>query len=222
MKLMLFSFSPQRMYELPPSMEQRFKLYLNILPVVEQAAMYGLFICGVVLVLSTIYFLTFKVMFRSFNTDCEHWSEKKTKDIYAPCETAIDSSDTDEDLKFENEKRGSIFGDLKVLSNRITDKVYDTVGSVRDKVNDMHVGDVFNKRASLAEEKNEGFKSDSSSDEKGFGYKVVTQNDSDDDYRYLEVVDDGIDFETPLDRRDESGKMKKLDDIDSGVIIAHS
>lgn len=206
------------MYELPPSMEQRFKLYLNILPVVEQAAMYALFISGVLLILSTIYILTFKVMFKTIDKDFENWTEKKTKDIYAPCEIPLDSSDTDEDLKLDSEKRGSIFGDLKELSNRLTDKMYDTVGSVRDKVTDMHVNDIFNRRTSIREEKNESFKSDSSSDEKEFGYKAVNQSDSDDDCRYLEVVDDGIDFEVPLDRRDKSAQMKMLDKVDSVVL----
>ncbi|XP_075988798.1 scavenger receptor class B member 1-like isoform X1 [Anticarsia gemmatalis] len=163
-----------KMYSLPPSMQQRFSLYLNILPIVEQGAMYALFVTGALFILTTVYILTFKVMFRK-SRDFNDWKEKDG--IYAPCEVPLSDTDTDDNgkslIKYHSEK-------IKDLSSKFSDKMYDTVGSVKGKVVDEinHVKHAFDKK--------------DCKDEKG--YAVVKQSDSEDDCKYLEVIDDGSDL----------------------------
>lgn len=162
------------MYNLPPSLQQRFGLYLNILPLVEQGAMYSLFITGAVFILTTVYILTFKVMFRK-PKDFDHWKEKDG--IYAPCEIPLSDTDTDvENNKFLIKTHAE---KLKDLSNKLSDKMYDTVGSVKDKmVGELnHVKHAFDRK-----------------DSRDLGYAVVKQSDSEDDCKYLEVIDDGSDL----------------------------
>ncbi|CAH0602037.1 unnamed protein product [Chrysodeixis includens] len=193
-----------RMHALPPSLKQRFNLYLNILPIVEQGAMYLLFITGAIFILSTVYILTFKVMFRKpqdFNT----WREKDQ--IYAPCEIPLSDTDTESDnkhsvLKIHSEK-------LKDLSAKLSDKMYDTVGSVKDKVVEElnHVKHVFERRESkLTDLGHDGFKSDSDN-----GYSAIKQSDSEDDYKYLEILDDGSDLVATNFDTVRSEKLKDLD-----------
>lgn len=45
----------QRMYELPDSLATLMKLYMNVLPTLEQVAMYSLFVFGSMFVIYSIY-----------------------------------------------------------------------------------------------------------------------------------------------------------------------
>lgn len=149
-----------RMFSLPPNLEQRFQLYINILPVAEQAAMYILFITGTVLILLTIYILTFKVMFKTLDENFvkEMWPSKESQrvdNIYAPCEIPLNSYEVNSEKAFG----------IKM-----------NLGKVRD---------LFERKASL--------KDDGRNDPAG--YSVINQNESDDDCKYLEVIDDGSEFD---------------------------
>lgn len=183
-------FPLQTMNELPEPMEQRFKLYLNILPIVEQAIMYVLFVTGSLIILATVYILTFKIMFKNYqqrNMDiC-----KNQKTIYSPCEIAID---TDSDDCSKKENKTLISDKLRDLSAKLTDKMYDTVGSVK-KVSDINVKQIFERKASLKNSTLNTTLNDSKSDSgDDYDYREVKQSDSDEDCKYLEVVDDGNDF----------------------------
>nr|QRG28739.1 scavenger receptor class B member 1 [Antheraea pernyi] len=82
------------MYQLPPSLENRFKMYLNVLPVVEQVAMYALFVVGALLVTFTIYIVTFKVMFKfDKNMHKGIWLNKCGSKIYSQCEIPMTDAD---------------------------------------------------------------------------------------------------------------------------------
>lgn len=180
-----------RMYELPSSLKQRFGLYLNILPLVEQGAMYLLFVTGTIFILVTVYMLTFKVMFRKPH-DFQNWKEKDG--VYTPCEVPVSDTDTDVEnnkslLKTHSEK-------LKDLSTRLSDKMYDTVGSVKDKmvVEFNHVKHVFDKH-----------------DDSEKGYAAVKQSDSEDECRYLEVLDDGLDLVSGKCEIDRTNNLKEME-----------
>lgn len=241
----------QRMFALPPSMEQRFQLYLNILPAVEQGAMYLLFIAGAILITITIYRLTFKIMFKSFkskkNSNCiignELWIDRKKnrkdKDsVYVPCEIPVSDTDTDYNTdfpQFDPERRPSILKThsdrLKELSHRLSDKVYDSVGSMKDKVRDItHVKNIFKdeRKDSLIvkdeSKTNEAYKSDSSDSEKEYkGYQAVKQSDSDDDCKYLEIIDDGREFDNSAShfKTERANHLKDLDSKDKNDLIIH-
>ncbi|KOB64394.1 Uncharacterized protein OBRU01_24345, partial [Operophtera brumata] len=194
-----------RMYGLPPSMEQRFQLYLNILPVVEQAIMYFAFLTGSLLTLVTIYILTFKIMFKSIKHK-DLWSDnnQNNMDVYVPCEIPLDI-DSDDDIL----KEKSNFGDkMRDLSIKLTDKVYDTVGSVKDRVA-VNVRGIFDRHSDIVIE-SDGSKSETS-EENDFDYKEVKQSDSEDDCKYLEVIDDGMDLD--LSFNNDSTKLKKGNDL---------
>lgn len=246
--MLLSTVLPQRMYSLTPNLESRFKLYLNILPVVEQGAMYLLFVTGAILILFTIYRLTFNVMFKTFDGNKNHrnfvigtdlWidREKNRKDkdsIYAPCEIPLNESDSDNsDPQFDTDRRPSLLKThsdrIKELSYKLGDKVYDSVGSIKDKVTSItHVKNVFrderkgslvNKDDSIA---NDAYKSDSSdSDNYKGNYKAVKQSDSDDDCKYLEVVDDDeFDHSTlKIETKDRSDQLKRLESSANEMII---
>lgn len=191
------------MYALPPSMKQRFGLYLNILPLVEQGAMYLLFATGALFILSTVYILTFKVMFRK-PQNFQHWKEKEG--IYAPCEIPLNDTDTESDnkhsvLKIHSEK-------LKGLGSKLSDKMYDTVGSVRGKVVEElnNVKHVFERRGSKHVEPSQEVNSDGEA-----GYLAVKLSDSEDEYKYLEILDDGSDLVTKKYETERSEKLKDLD-----------
>lgn len=179
-----------RMYALPPSLEQRFKLYLNILPIVEQAAMYIMFITGAVLVITTIYILSFNVMFKNFEKNKDAWLEKaKLNDgVYAPCEIPLSESDSDEMIK---------------LNIKLNDRLYETVNSVKDKLTEMaHVKSLFDRKPSLK---------DSSQTSKA--YEIINQTDSDEDFKYLEVIEDG-ELEGCDVSLGGSQRMRNLKDLD--------
>ncbi|XP_063898685.1 scavenger receptor class B member 1 isoform X1 [Helicoverpa armigera] len=193
-----------RMHALPTSLKNRFNLYLNILPVVEQGAMYLLFITGAIFILLTVYILTFKVMFRKPKT-FDAWKEKES--IYAACEIPLSDTDTDNDikqsvLKIHSEK-------LKDLSSKLSDRMYDTVGSVKDKVVEElnHVKNVFDRRGSKVAEAHDSFKNDNE-------YAAIKQSDSEDDYKYLEILDDGSDLVPQKYETERSEKLKELDSDD--------
>lgn len=194
------------MYSLPPSLRQRFSLYLNILPIVEQGAMYLLFITGAIFILSTVYILTFKVMFRKQKT-FDQWKEKEG--IYSPCEIPLNETDIESDnkhsvLKIHSEK-------LKDLSTKLSDRMYDTVGSVKDKVVEElnNVKNVFERRGSknVGHEVAHDLKNDTE-------YSAIKQSDSEDEYKYLEVLDDGSDLVTTKFETERSEKLKDLDSND--------
>lgn len=236
------------MFALPPSMEQRFQLYLNILPAVEQGAMYLLFVIGAILIIITIYRLTFKIMFKSFDSKenrnfaigsnlwIERNKNKKDKDsVYVPCEIPLSETDTDYNTDYntqnDNEKRPSLYKTqsdrFKELSSKLSDKVYDSVGSLKDKVREItHVKNIFKdeQRDSLIvkneSESNEAYKSDSSDSEKE--YRPVRQSDSDDDCKYLEVLDDGYGFHNSSHYQNErANHLKDLDSIDKNDLMIH-
>lgn len=237
-------------------MEQRFRLYLNILPVVEQGAMYLLFIAGAILITITIYRLTFKIMFKSleskkskkdnnFVIGTDLWidrrkNKKDNDSVYVPCEIPLSATETDYntdyDRQFEIERRPSALKThsdrLKELSHRLSDKVYDSVGSIKDKVREItHVKNIFKDehRDSLVvndtneSQTNEAFKSDSSDSEKEYqGYKAVQQSDSDDDCKYLEVLDDGSEFlNSARHLTERANNLKNLDSTDKNDLIIH-
>ncbi|KAJ2943334.1 hypothetical protein O0L34_g12141 [Tuta absoluta] len=242
-----------RMYGLPASMESRFKLYLNILPMVEQGGMYLLFISGALFIVLSIYRLTFQVMFKSFDSknknrnfplSTDYWMdrEKNNKDgVYAACEIPLSDSDSDPQFDekpplFNDDRRPSLLktqtDKLKELSHRLSDKVYDSVGSLKDRVRDItHARHIFaserkdsllNKEA-LESLSNDGFKSDSSDNENDGNYRAVRQTDSEDDCKYLEVLDDGSDFASAVNQKstDRANQLKQLDSNDGNELIIH-
>ncbi|KAL4711287.1 hypothetical protein ACJJTC_019128 [Scirpophaga incertulas] len=228
-----------RMYHLTPSLEQRFKLYLNILPVVEKASMYILLLTGSCLVLMTVYILTFKVMFKSFDQKKQRniaigtdvWMERECKrrskdNVYSPCEVPLHDTESDSDNHFDADRRPSVLKlhseRIRELSLKLSDRVQDSVGSVRDLVIDeiSHVKNILNERKNSLINKsgdlnfNDAYKSDSSEeDDRGRGYARVRQSDSEDDYKYLEIIDDGSEFDGKVSYKkiDMSAKLKELD-----------
>ncbi|XP_045508630.1 scavenger receptor class B member 1-like isoform X1 [Colias croceus] len=183
-----------RMHNLPPSMEMRFKMYLNILPVVERVIMYLTFISGAILIFVTIYILTFKIMFKSYK---KNWSDEKRnmKDIYAPCEIPLNDTESDSpDSKYEIRPFKSHSDRIKELSQKLSDKVYDTVRIFEDRKNSLIVPEV-------STETNDAFRSESDSD--------MREKESDDDCKYLEIIDDGSGFDDYVYL--ESDKLRELD-----------
>lgn len=201
------------MFKLPESLEYKFKMYLNVLPVVEKAAMYILFTTGAILVIISVYRLTFQVMFKTFDKKSNHnivisdiWDKNgKNKDIYKACEIPVSDDSTDSDEGLDPERRPSGFikvhsDKIKELSLRLGDKVYDSVGSVKDKVRDelTHVRHIFKEHrkdslitAQDEANSNDAYKSDSSEG------NVISDNEE--EFKF-EVVDD--EFEDPKhDRR---------------------
>ncbi|XP_048003958.1 scavenger receptor class B member 1-like isoform X1 [Leguminivora glycinivorella] len=231
-----------RMYSLPKSLEDRFRIYLNVLPLVEQGALYVLFLSGSLLILLSIYRLAFKIMFKTFDGKKKQRNyiiasnqkdrAKKHENIYAPCEIALNDTESDNsDPQFDEERRPSFFKThsdrLKELSHRLSDKVYDSVGSVKDRVTEIiHVQKVFDNRKNSLINKdesltNDGFKSDSSGDERTGNYEAVRQSDSEDDYRYLEVLDDGSEFDEPVNtfHLKRGSQFKDLDAPKDDVMV---
>lgn len=217
------------MYSLPPSMELKFKFYLNILPVMEQCMMYIGFIVGTILILITTYILTFKIMFKSYNKKNPNvnfrtniWIEREKRnkmskdDIYAPCEVPL--SDTDSDQAFDTKPMfvKSQSERLKELGHRLSGKVYDVRGkfelahSKHSKANDRK-NSLINPEESQ-DETNEAFKSDTSEsdNEVNTKYREVKQTDSEEDYKYLEVLDDGSEFDDYDSRKDNSKKDLRI------------
>lgn len=215
------------MYALPDSLESRFKLYLNILPFVVEGAMYLFFIVGVILILLTVYRLTFKVLFKSLDkTKKKHrniiigtdlWIEKENKsqrdkdNVYTACEMPLSDDSSDEPQHYDGRPASAIrksHGDrIKELTHRLSDKVYDSIGSVKGIVKDYtHVKNIFKdeRKGSLLPPNNdesitnEAYKSDSCDDceeKRNDVYEAVRQTDSEDEFRYLEIVDDGCGFD---------------------------
>lgn len=87
---------------------------------------------------------------------------------------------------------------MRDLSNKLTDKVYDTVGSVKDMVKE-NARNIFDRNSDVVIE-SDGSKSDSGGEnEENFSYKEVKQSDSEDECKYLEVIDDGMDLDFSFD-----------------------
>ncbi|XP_047542483.1 scavenger receptor class B member 1-like isoform X1 [Vanessa atalanta] len=220
------------MSSLPSSMEQKFKFYLNIFPLVEQVLMYLSFVAGTILILVTTYILTFEIMFKSFgekkhsninirrniwmNRDKKSKGKANEKDgIYVPCDVPL--SDTDSDLKFEEARPTFIKSHsdrIKEFGHKLSDRVYDSVENVRGMFDDLtHVRS--DRKNSLIppeesqEGNNEAYKSDSGESDKEYDkYREIKRTDSDDDSKYLEVVDDGSEFDESYneDRSKHSNK----------------
>lgn len=207
------------MSTLPTSMDIKFKFYLNILPVAEQVLMYLSFVAGTILILVTTYILTFEIMFKSYgenkhNMGTNLWLDRekrcKTKsnndNIYAACEIPL--SDTDSDQKIEETKPTFMKSQserLKELGHRLSDKFHGSVGNIRGRFDDLtHVKDRKNSLITPEESRdgnNDAYKTDSSESDKEYDrYQEVKQTDTDDDCRYLEVIDDGSEFDSDSDR----------------------
>lgn len=81
------------MFELPQSLRNRFHLYLNVLPIVDTITFYGLFICGIGLLLFAISKVSFNI---SSSLSSPHHISKKPKygnqyrtNVYMPCEEKL-------------------------------------------------------------------------------------------------------------------------------------
>ncbi|XP_013146636.1 PREDICTED: scavenger receptor class B member 1-like isoform X2 [Papilio polytes] len=209
-----------RMYSLTPSLEQRFNLYLNVLPVVEKCAMYVCFVLGAALIFITTYILTFKIMFKSyknnqnrkcnFNFKTNLWfNQEKTNNknvcrdsVYAPCEIPLNDTESDSsDPQFEDKKPSFIkthSEKIKELGNKLSDKVHGSVGNVKGTIKD----EISQVKKAMNERKNslispDSERSDSGEDDDNYAhYKPVNQSDSDEDCKYLEVIDDGAEFDS--------------------------
>ncbi|CAH2211079.1 jg12319 [Pararge aegeria aegeria] len=210
-----------RMYTLPPSLEFKFKFYLNILPVVEQCWMYISFIAGTILILITSYILTFKVMFKSYPKKNHNisfrpnlWMEREKKDkvdtrgdIYAPCEVPLSDTDSDQTFDTKHSFIKNQSNKIKEMGHRLSDKVHDVKGKF-ELTHSKHSSKHNDRKNSLInpeesqDETNEAFKSDSSGSEYDTKrYREVKQSDSEDDCKYLEVLDDGSEFDNVNYRR---------------------
>ncbi|CAK1546515.1 unnamed protein product [Leptosia nina] len=195
-----------RMFSLPSSLEMRFKMYLNILPAVEKSIMYVSFIVGAILIFVTVYILTFKIMFKSYRQKKRPtWSdkEKNTKDVYVPCELPLESESDCPDPK-ESKAFIKIHSDkIKELSQKLSDKVYDTVRIFdSERKNSLIVPE--------CSEVNDAYRSESDSDRK--------ERESDDDYKgedckYLEIIDDGSEFDDEYVclKSDRARTLRELD-----------
>ncbi|XP_023936964.1 lysosome membrane protein 2 isoform X2 [Bicyclus anynana] len=213
-----------RMYTLPPPLELKFKMYLNILPVAEQCWMYISFIAGTILILVTSYILTFKIMFKSYskkntiNFRPSIWVEREKNnkvnnrgDIYAPCELPLSDTDSDQTFDTKTTFMKTQSDKIKELGRRLSDRVHDVKGKFElghskqtAKHNDRK-NSLINPDESQ-DETNEAFKSDSSeSDSDTKTYRFVKQSDSEDNCKYLEVLDDGSEFDD-ADRRRKNSK----------------
>lgn len=151
------------------------------------------------------------------------WTEKEknTKDhkgIYRPCEIPLSDETTDSDETNNLESSGFLkthSDRLKELSLKLSDRVYDSIGSMKGKVRDeiTNVRNIFNERKdSLIPQDsdandNEAYKSDTDSDQRNI------KSDSEDECRYLEVLDDGSGFDEPLRRKDSKAiiRINQLD-----------
>lgn len=83
------------MFELPQALRNRFHLYLNVLPIVDNLAFYGLFICGVALLIFAISKVSFNI---SSSMSSPHHISKKygnapgnqyRSNVYMPCEEKL-------------------------------------------------------------------------------------------------------------------------------------
>ncbi|XP_034827680.1 lysosome membrane protein 2-like isoform X1 [Maniola hyperantus] len=212
-----------RMYTLPPNLELKFKLYLNILPVVEQCWMYISFIAGTILILITTYILTFKIMFKSYAKKNQNinfrprlWVERERKnngnskgDIYTPCEVPLSDTDSDQTYDTKSTFLKTQSDKIKELGHRLGDKVhkFELTHSKHNKKQSDRKNSLITPEESQ-DETNEAFKSDSSeSDSYTNRYREVKQSDSEDDCKYLEVLDDGAEFDDKNYRRDRKNEM---------------
>lgn len=82
------------MFELPQVLRNRFHLYLNVLPIVDNLCFYGLFICGVALLIFAISKVSFNIS--SSMSSPHHISNKKygpgnqyRSNVYMPCEEKL-------------------------------------------------------------------------------------------------------------------------------------
>ncbi|CAH2101746.1 unnamed protein product [Euphydryas editha] len=202
------------MSELPTSMDRKFKFYLNILPVAVDVLMYLSFIVGIILILVTTYILTFEIMFKSYseknhNTRTNLWMEREKRNnsksnndkIYVPCEIPLSDSDSDQKIEETKPTFMKIQSDrLKELGHKLSDKVYGSVGNIRGRFDDLtHGNDRKNSLINPEESRdgtNEAYRSDSGESDKEIDrYQEIKQTDTDDDCKYLEVIDDGSEFD---------------------------
>lgn len=207
------------MSELPTSMANKFKLYLNVLPVVERCALYGLLFIGVISIVAVVTALTCEIIFRNqYDHNGERlrniiigsdmWVENErsfqSNNLQPPEQLSAIECPASSDESFESERRPSGFlkthsDIIKELSLKLGDKVYESVGSAKTKVKDefIHVRQIFK---DMESRKNSLIPSD---DENNINeaYKSDTTEGSESgnenplDYcNYLEVVEDDLNF----------------------------
>lgn len=88
-------FFLQVMFELPVPLRNRFHLYLNVLPIVDSVTFYGLFVCGVGLLIFAISKVSFNI---SSSLSSPHHISKRhgrqngsqyRSNVYMPCEESL-------------------------------------------------------------------------------------------------------------------------------------
>ncbi|XP_050664665.1 scavenger receptor class B member 1-like isoform X2 [Leptidea sinapis] len=213
-----------RLFELPTSMETRFKLYLNILPVVERCAMYIGFIIGSVLIIITIYILTFKIMFKTYKKNqCNNlrpplWSGVNSKQtnvikdsVYEPCEIPINESESDNSDQIESNKSTKLHSNILIAFGHRISNMYNAFGKPNKLDNERsdRKQSLINAEDSQ-DDMNEAYKSDSCEEQAVSKYRAVNQTDSEDDCKYLEVLDDGSGFDDYVYSNNERSTVLKL------------
>lgn len=91
--------------ELPDRLEKRFKLYLNILPMVEKVGLYGSFILGGILSI----FAVFRVALRA-SQSMTGQRNRNIDSVYNPCEEKLIDLHTKNE-KIPNEKENNVDDD---------------------------------------------------------------------------------------------------------------
>ncbi|GBP57039.1 Scavenger receptor class B member 1 [Eumeta japonica] len=222
-----------RMYSLPTSMEERFKMYLNVLPVVEKVAMYSLFVMGTVLLLFTVYRLAFKIMFKSYDDakqsnlglNINLWMEKETDarkndvkddaEVYSPCEIPLNCSNESPDETTREENRLNF---MKTHGERIMELSARLGENVKDRIRNelTNIKRVFKSHHENGDSLNSNHNNDSSDDSIA----------SDGRFKYLEVVDDDDIVCTNAPRRksliDKLKRMNELDSTNQDLIVEFS
>lgn len=199
------------MYTLTPSLQQRFGLYLNVLPVVEKCAMYICFAIGAILILMTTYIVTFKIMFKSydgksrkcnFNFKSRHWLEQekgRKNSIYAPCEIPLTDSDSSDPCIQEKQIQGTI----QELGHLLSDKVQESIDSVKGVFRSDSTQIKGSRKDSLIDDTDSAESNANSASENECEYRFG-------DCKYLEVVDDGFDESSAMLPDDEESRTPEL------------
>ncbi|XP_061381454.1 scavenger receptor class B member 1-like isoform X1 [Danaus plexippus] len=171
-----------RMYTLPASMEQKFKIYLNILPFIEKSLMYLSFISGSALIMATS-FMIYKLLHKTYNGGKKvkfNWMNANSKDIYSPCEIPMGDGSDDTACRTHGDR-------FKQLGHRLSDRVQGSVNNVIDSFQKRKDSLIDNEDSSDSN----AYKRDSTYIGDITKYHEIRQTDSDDEYyKYLEVVDD--------------------------------
>ncbi|XP_041970345.1 scavenger receptor class B member 1-like isoform X2 [Aricia agestis] len=188
-----------KLASLAPSMETKCTLYLNALPILESAILYGSLVTGVLFVLLSAYISTFRVVLRTprdrqnrFNFKTNIWMDdekssmqRNKDDIYAPCEIPLSGTESENSDEYTAK---STF--IKAQSDKIREFGQKLTGKMHGIGGAKLAGD----------RKNSLIYPDDSLDETNDAYRSDSGDDSDRERRrdtaYLQVVDDGSEFET--------------------------